>query len=439
MATALDTTSGIAVCQFEIKLPSPTAANLTDLIAYKTSTLIEDVRGTAVYLHRFSTRSTAVVDNMLRTAMSTGTPRMRFRIGVGTPTQMVWLPWQDHVIRFYSGILESSGDGAGHHLELETADDLFLLSRINKTTVRRGTISDMVATIAKENKLEAVIEKTLGEYSFIQSYIDDTYMLFKRLRPRATNDKGRGNYVCYIKDGVLHFHSPDYQAEIKDLNYFSTPYVSLAQVDHSQRLWDEGVSGTNLVLYDPYTAEVRTIISDPDKALRLSNSVYDLASVKGAEQNLFYNLSLNRPEEALALSQNTYELARSKTFEIVATFSRLVSLRNGDIIRLIISPSDQSASPWSGYYVLAKTVTKVEDGSVHVVCSLQRGEIQQMQAQVTVQAPSQQLTPVTQAPGHDLNLRAAQDSHLTRATGNRTSTSVYATLVDANSLVTPAD
>ena len=65
MATALDTVSGIAVCQFEIKLPAPTAANLTDLIAYKSSVLSEDVRGTAVYLHRFSTRSTAVVDNKI--------------------------------------------------------------------------------------------------------------------------------------------------------------------------------------------------------------------------------------------------------------------------------------------------------------------------------------------------------------------------------------
>lgn len=439
MATALDTTSGIATCQFEIKLPAPTASNLTDLIAYKSSILTEDVRGTAVYLHRFSTRSTAVVDDMLRTAMFTGTPRMRFRLGVGTPTEMVWMPWQDHVIRFYSGILESSGDAAGHHLELETADDLFKLSRVNKTTVRRGAVSDMVATIAKENKLESVIERTQGEYSFIQSYIDDTSMLFDRLRPRATNDKGRGNYVCYIKDGILHFHSPDYQAEVKELNYFSTPYVSLAQVDHSQRLWDEGISGISLVVYDPYTAEVRTFDTDPEKALRLSNSVYDFASVGGTNLNMFYNLSLNRPEEALSLAQNTYELARSKTFEIVATFTRLVSLRAGDIVRLTISPSDKAASPWSGYYLLAKTVTKVEDGAVHIVCSLQRGEIQQMQAQVTLQAPNQQLSPITQAPGHDLNLRAAQDSHLTRAVGSRTSTSVYATVVDASKLVTPED
>ena len=434
MSTPVDTLDGSVISQFEIE--SAQATSLGELMAYQSSLLTENVRGTAVYQHRFTTRSTTIVDNLLRTVMSTGSPRMRFRLGAGAPPSTVWLPWQDHAIRFYSGILESSGPTAGHHLELETVDDLYTMSKVNKVTVRRGAISDMVATIAQENKLDAIIEKTQNSFSFVQSFIDDSAMLFERLRGRAVNAKGRGNYVCYIRDGILHFHSPDYQAEVKELAYFKTPHVSLAQADNSQRLWDAGVSGTHLVVYDPYTAEVRTTASDPTKALRLANGIYNLPSVGGAERNIFYHLSMNRPEEALALAQNAYEMARSQTFEIVATFARLTSLRAGDFIHLLITPSDQASSPWSGYYLLAKTVTTIDRGAAHVVCALQRGEIQQMQSSLTVQAPNQQLVPVTEAPGQDLNLRASQDSVLTRASGKKTSSSVFSTVLGADELPT---
>ena len=72
-----------------------------------------------------------------------------------------------------------------------------------------------------------------------------------------------------------------------------------------------------------------------------------------------------------------------------------------------------------------------------MVCSLQRGEIQQFQAATTVQAPDLQLVPQTDAPGQDLNLRTAQSSNQTRGAGNRTSTSVFSTVVDANTVPTP--
>lgn len=433
MPIVINTKDGQSVTQYELVVAAPNRVDLSGLLLFRSSTLVEGVRERAVYRHQFSTTAARVVDTLLRGVMSTGTPLLRFRLGYGSPAAAIWLPWQQHIITFYSGLLQSSGDQTRHELEIETSDALYTLGRSNKTVMRKGRISDMVAQIADENRLEAVIEPTQGIYAFAQSYTDDTTMLYTRLRPRAINGKSRGNYVCYVRDNVLHFHTPDYQTEVKTLNYFDLPHVTLAQVDHSQSLWDEGVRGTRLLVYDPYTAQAQEVVSDPSKALRLSNAVYNLASVAGGEENVPYTLSFNRPEEAVALGQNMYELARSKTFELVATFSGLLTLRVGDLIRLNITPANSTASPWSGFYVLSRLVCGVNKGDIHVTCSLQRGEIQQMQSIPVVQSAEDQLKPETEAPGQDLNLREAQDSASTKGVGKAESTRIYSTVVNPNS------
>jgi len=434
MVTILDNANGMAFAEFELALPNKPGISLNKLVAYEKSELTETTHGIGVYNHQFITQQPELVDKTLNAAMATGTPRIRFRIGYGTPEKLSWLPWQNNIITHYSGLLVGAGDKTGHHLQISTSDMLFAASRASKTCVRKGTISGIVAQIAQENKLTTVIEKTAGEFTFIQSFEDDVTFISTRLVPRAVSTKNRGSYLFFMQDNVLHFHSLDYQAEIKDLFYFETPYLQLAQVDMSQQLWDEGASGTRLIVYDPYTGQSQEIISAADKALRLANGIYDLTSVVNGQRNIIYTLGQNRPEEAVALGQNSYEFARLKTFELVATFSRLTNLRVGNIIRLIVSPLPEKTSPWSGYYLLSKTVTTLDKTVITVTCQLQRGEISQFGSKTVAEKDAQ--TTITKAPGVELNVRETQDSAQTKGAGKQASAKVYTTVADVNSIST---
>ena len=431
MVTVLDTSNGLAFAEFELVSPQQKPVKLNELVAFESSELTETTLGIGVYSHRFTTQQPDLVDKTLKAVMATGTPRIRFRIGYGTPDSISWQPWQDNLITFYSGLLIGAGDRVGHSLEIHTANLLYTASRANKTIVRKGTISGIVGRIAQENGFQAIIEATQGEFTYIQSFQDDVDFISSRLLPRAVSTKGRGGYMFFMQDNILHFHSLDYQAEIKDLFYFETPYLRLAQVDSSQQLWDEGVSGTRLVVYDPYTAEAREIASQPDKAIRLANGIYNLASVLSGERNIFYTLSQNRPEEAVALAQNAYEIARLRTFELVATFTRLTNLRVSDLIRLVIAPTPEKSSSWSGYYLLTKSVVTIDKSAITTTCQFNRGEITQSDSKTVTDVNNQQDT-TAQAPGVDINIRETQDSSQTKGVGKQTSTKVFVTVVDAN-------
>jgi hypothetical protein len=434
MATQIQQVEGQAVVSFELNLPQQPTLPLTDgLVTYTGSELVEDVFGKKEYRHRFSTLIPEFVNDILRTAMASGTPTFRFRLGLGNPKQTIWLPWQDHFIVHYGAVAEGISKQSGHSLEITTSDAFFKIARVNKTAAHKGTISSIVQALADENKLEAVIEPTSGEFLYVQNFVDDVKFIRERLVRRAVNEKGRGNYLFFILDNVLHFHSPDYQTSVKELQYFQQPGSLLVLSDRSQQLWDDGVSGTRLIVYDPLTGETKEHLSDPTKALRYAKGIYQLDSVKGSELNLFYHLGANRPEEAKAIGQNTYEHARLNTFELNVDFDKNISIRTGDIVSLIVTQQSQKTSPWSGLYLVTGTMYTIVQNAVTLKLLLRRGEIQPDLNNVVTQVANQQLVPQAEAPGQDLNIGDAQSSALTKGAGSQQSDDNFSTVRNPNS------
>ena len=437
MAASIEQVDGQAVVNFELTLPQQPVLPLTPaLVTYVESHLMEDVYGKKEYRHTFSTLLPDFVNDVLRTAMTSGTPAFRFRLGLGQPRQTIWLPWQNHYIVHYGAILQGISKAGGHRLEITTSDALYIISRAKKTIARKGSISSMIQTIAAENNLDVVVEPTNGEYLYIQSYEDDASFITQRLLRRAINAKGRGNYVFFILDNVLHFHSPDYQTSVKELQYFQQPGGQLIQLDRSQQLWKEGVSGTHLVVYDPLTGETKDILNDPNKSLRFAKGLYQLNSVTGGRRRIMYHLSANRPEEAIALAQNTYENARMNTFEVNVDFDKNISIRTGDIVNLVVNQQSEKTSSWSGLYFVTGTVYTVLNNAVTMKLILRRGEIQPNLNNVSVQAADRQLVPQTEAPGQDINVGEAKNSSLTKGAGNQSSSSLFSTVANPN---TPLD
>src|SRR6185369_1454226 len=90
---------GHAITEYELVLPDTPPVALPDsLITQEQSDLTESIYGPSVYRHRLRATRTDFFEKLIRQAMSQGTPRLRFRLGIGDPTNVFWLPWQDHII-----------------------------------------------------------------------------------------------------------------------------------------------------------------------------------------------------------------------------------------------------------------------------------------------------------------------------------------------------
>ena len=422
---------------FDIELKGTTDKPLslnTGLIQHMESTLNENMEEIPISYHRFVTQQVDIVDKSIKSLMADGTPLVRWRIGFVTEGKSMWLPWQEHQIVHCSAMIKGLGNNAGHNFEISTADRLFTVNRSTKILSRKGKISDMVKQMASDAGVEAVVEPTVGTFAYIQVNESDVEFINRRLVHRCLNDKGRGQYLLYMRDNVLHFHTPDYQTEIKEIAYFDTPFKGMVQNDRSQQLFDVGIAGTRCIAYDPYTGQTNEVVSDPEKYLRLADGIYRMDKVPNGVQTMTYHLSQNEPQEVSALAQNVYSFGRAKTFEISADLTRSMNIRVGDILRFVLSPQKEKTSPWSGYYIVAGVCRTVAKETLRTLYTLRRGEIVQDRTTVTQPNTASQLIPETTAPGQDINPSVTQNSILTVGAGKQESSTVYATVEDAQKL-----
>jgi hypothetical protein len=413
-----ETNNGQAIVEFILLVPNGRPINLSNGgVSHEESVLVETVYGFCVYNHRLSTQNTDFVDNQLKSAMASGTPRIRFRLGFGLPDNMFWLPWQEHIVTQWSANLEGIGDQAHHVIELETQDLQFLLTRNTTVAPHKGTISSIVTAIANSNGFtENVIEATKGDGLYIQSFTDDAEFIRKRMIRRARNDKNRGNYLFYVRDNALHFHSPDYQADLHRIVYFQANGAALTQVDPSQKLIDRGIAGTSVISYDPYSGQTKVIASDSEKALKLADSIYDFSKTR-ATLPIPYHQSANFAQEADAIGQNTYEHARCETLKLNLEVDKTIQIRHGDFVNLIVTPSDSTASPWSGYYLVTELRHAIIKGSVRSVYTLSRGEIAKSLSNLTSVRSEDILVIEQAAPGQSLNVGELKSSQRTKGAG----------------------
>ena len=427
--------TGKVAFEMELKGTTDKPLSLTgDLIQHVESTLNESTEEIPISFHRFNTQQVDLVDKTIKSLMADGTPLVRWRVGFVTEGKSMWLPWQEHQIVHCSAMVKGLGNNAGHNFEISTADRLFTVNRQTKIISRKGKISDMVKQIASDAGLEAVVEPTVGTFAYVQVNESDIEFINRRLVHRCLNDKGRGQYLLYMRDNVLHFHTPDYQTDIKEIVYFETPFKDMTQTDNSQRLFDMGAAGTRCIAYDPYTGQTVDVVSNPEKYLRLADGIYRLDKIPNSAQTLTYHLGQNEPQEVTALAQNVYSFGRARTFEINTEFTRSLTLRVGDVLRLIIAPQREKISPWSGYYIVHASTRLIRKESLTASYRLKRGEIVRDQTTVTQPNAAAQLIPETTAPGQDINPSVTQNSILTVGAGKQESSTVYATVEDAQKL-----
>lgn len=428
--------SGFAHFDTEIILPDKSSSvALAQGLVFQQASLSENVlTGEAVYTIRYATSSLDFVEKIVSAAKADGNPLVRFRQGYGEPQKIDWKPWITGLLVSHNSMPVGTGDQAGHIVDLTVSDTIFSAGRTNKTVARSGKISAIVQQIASENGVEAVVEETKGEFSYIQSYQDDIRFIRQRLQPRATSATGHGNYLFYMRDNVLHFHSPDYQTNYLELHYYESPQMNMGQTDAGQRLFDEGVSGVRLVAYDPYTGQSKEVASEAEKALRLAKGIYRLDKITNGQLNLVYHLGANGPDEAVAIAQNTYENTRLKHQRMSMKLSKLIDIRAGDFLNVVISPASKRASTWGGVWLVTQTVYLIQKGAVSSTVALARGEVMPNLNNTVAQIPNLQLVPEQEAPGRDLNVREVQSSGQTAGAESTASSNGYATVLDATTL-----
>lgn len=407
---------GQAVVEYELIVPGKQSVVIgPSAVVHVESTLEDTIYGITTYRHRLQSLNTDFVDLQVKESMASSLPRLRFRLGVGVPDSMFWLPWQEHVIRNYTAILTSLNEQAGHTLEFETVDFMFLMSRGIQTSARKGTISKIVTDIFGEFGFKSlVIEPTTGIGAYVQSFMDSATFIRKRMVGRARNDKGRGNYLFYFKDGAIHFHSPDYQAQVHNVLYYQANAANLAQIDNSQRLVRDGVAGTQTTVYDPYTAQTLVAGSDSSRALKQADSIYSLDKIPGHDLPIFHHVGPGIPEEGQIIGQNIYENARLGTFNLILEVDKTIQIRHGDFVNLVVTPADEKASPWSGYYLVTSAKHAIIKNAVRSVYTLARGEIQKSLTNLTDVRQSDILISEQAAPGQPLNISEIRSSQRTK-------------------------
>ncbi len=432
---------GRATVQVELKLPNNKFLPFNDIsVVHVSSTIVETVKGISSHQLVVRAPTTDYVDSIIRFVQSQGSPRIRYRIGVGLPGQMTFLPWQEYIIENFSAAIEGVGPTAGHFIRFSLKDILFTISRSTKVAARRGAVSSIVQQIATDNSLsDTVIEPTVGDGLWIQSFVDDEDFIRQRMIKRAINSKGRGCYNFYVQDNVLHFHSPDYQAPLKELVYYQANNIGLTQLDETQPMLEFGASNVRLVTFDPYTATLAEISSDPTKALRLGNVITALTNVPGADLNYPFHISTNTAQEAQNIAQSVYENARMQTLGLKLDIARSIFLRVGDLVQVTISPSGSKNSVWSGVYFVTDAVYQIESGAMVSVFVVKRGEFQtsnQSPTSVTLLGENLVIND-QQALGQPLNLKLAESSQLTHGAGQSAATAVFVSTQDPDTAPNP--
>jgi len=423
-------------------MPGQTVPYSSAVLGLETHRISETVFGYQEADLSFRATTTNFLDKILKALNAEAHPIIRWRVGLGAAANVQWLPWQMHYVLQYSAKFEGIGPAAGHYIKLFCRDMTEYYDGYSLTRAHRGTISTIVRKLATENGFsDTVIEDTQGEAVWIQSFEGDFEFIRSRLLPRARSTRGRGNYYMFVRDNVLHFHTVEYQTAIKEFNYYASPATRLEAYDIIQAKVGDGSAGTRIVYYDPYRGESKEVSSDPNKAIRLSNSMPRMDQWMELYRNICEHRISTRDEEAgcQALAQNAYEAARSESFQLKLQTSKTFFIRPGELMRLTIDPNAENSSTWSGLYLVAAAQHMVEKGELNSVYVLQRGEQRTARASANNMAAYgvDTLQAEQNAPGYDINVREAQSSTLAKGAGKAATGGAFLTVQDRSAALKP--
>lgn len=429
---------GMAFVEAEIRQPTNNRVvpvfNAENI--FISATIVETVLGFGQWTLNIQTTTRNFVDNLIRNATTDGTPIIRLRYGYGSASASAkWFPWGEYIIRSDVSRIVGLGNSTGYMATIVCADKLFEIHRVNRVQARKGKISDIVTSIADYHKLPCVVEPTKFEGVWVQSYVSDYEFMLSRMLPRAINDKQRGNYKLFLRDGTLHFHSPDYQAQVKEFRYYTdvTGY-SLKHIDSTQNRVDAGSGGVRVVMHDPYTGIRQDVTSNAGLSLKFGNTLPDIAGVPGIQKNIAYHTGANRIPEVSAIAQSTYERTRSGDYMVELGVTKSMFFRAGDLVNLVITPSNSQTTPTSGLYYVPTVSYTIEKSSVIATVILERGEYFTNRASHTelIQQGQSIISAPSAAEGQNVNTSDVLASELTKGAGKQASRRLFLDAVDPN-------
>lgn len=442
MATEFVQREGVAILDIELRISDTQTKPLLDKTAILQRADITETCGGishATFVIQSATRD--YVDKLLKEAQSDVTPRVRWRLGIGFPDGISeWLPWQDHIIKSSGNGLEGLGIASGYLTVLNTADLLWEINRVNRVAARKGKISEIVSAIIGSYKLPSVVEPTKSNGLYYQSYISDHEFIRNRMVPRALNDRDRGNYQFYMRDGTVHFHTIDYQSELKEFVYYASPGTKLSHHDHAQELIDVGAAGVRVIYYDPYTGLYGAINSNPEKTLRLSNTAPDTSKLEGVQRNIPVTMGTNRMIDPTTIAANEFESAKAGIYTLNLQVPKTLFFRPNDLCRVVIQPDSQEVPPSSGTYQVYRVHYIVDKNSLVTEAVLRRGEyLTKGNTQSDLATANEAvIQPRRGAEGQDPNVRSVASSVITKGSGKQVSRTTIIDTLSPNSAPGPS-
>jgi len=377
-------------------------------VELQAATLSYAINEPAVVTMVFTSHSASYLDT-LRKVQLTGDPKVLCRIGTITGSDTQWQEWQDFWIFDFDATPQGIEAGqSGYLVKLTLKDALWRIDRVNRTLARHGRISDVVASIAADHDLDALVEPTVDDVTYFQIYQSDIDFIHERLMNLAANDKGRSNYRLYVRDNVLHFHTRQYKANLKAFNFYrSERSLGLKLIDASSANSNDGGAGVSVTVYNVYDGSTKTVYSDPNIALRLGNTIpsypseFILPTVRHAGANPI--------SEADYIANSIYQHKRHDGYVVRLATNRTLNLGLNDLLNLQLSAEGDKNSAWAGLYSVGEVKHVIKSGTLSSVFTLERGE--------TLSIKGGKFN----APGQDINLAEVSSGGVSKtASGSRT-------------------
>lgn len=331
--------------------------------------------------HVFVFQDRTYLDTVIVPLLRQSEPTVNFRLGVMTTTGPQWKMPETHAVTWYETRPESNA--GSYTLLLETADFLWTMDHPPKTAARVGTVAAIVAAIAAENNIQAIVAPTTQVLSMVQSFQPDTEFILERLTPRAISSKNQADFRLQMKRSKLVYGPIDFtdrQAAIHVVDVNNNKIVTdVQEEDRSHLALPEGAGGVRAVVANPYGANNQSVLSVPDAALNL-----------GAFDNVqppsfgYYSIPVTLGDdtsEATAVAQNRYEQEHAELYRVKFTTINVLDLEIGDYVQLVSADASFNTGASSGTsggmssYFITSLESIIDRGSMLTAVIAARGQL----------------------------------------------------------------
>jgi len=281
----------------------------------------------------------------------------------------VLTPWERWVILDYRT--------AQDVVVVDLADVLYLFTAKKRTSARRGTIANAIATcvtdIETEYKLElsAAIEPTQKvQQLYYQSNADNWEFITSRLLPRAANADGSAGYHIWDRQGIICCATLDYSYAFHTIANVRVANALKANTINQQLT--HGAAGVVGCAYDTSQGALTQCDSSATLTLRHADITPKLDT--NFNSVLYRHLSHNGDEEIQAQVQSQFCTAYASLY--TARFLNVDSINvcTGDVVDATINGSGEPNPTWNGLWTVTGVKHVVEHGSLSTAIKVSRGE-----------------------------------------------------------------